>query len=614
MSNNNNKVLSKSSSRKLSFRSKESVNISDSTNTNSGSLSGSFNSVRGSIRRIRRVSGATTSSNPNSNYPAQQEVVPAVNMQPSAFPFSRIQSTIAGIAREQTSRLKEISISQKTADLTAVVQEMSTELGKKGAELGNMAMDRWKKRKEDNPPNGHLSHSENSKNAVDINILGAPLRTAVILTRVEKDVKQIRKDPFRYWLPAIVVRCMEFLDKYGLEEVGIYRIPGSRTTVIRIRDIFNAGADLNFLQSSKEDPHAVAALLKSYFRERSNLFKTFIENIDVVFGDGCKNESTLLENEKREQEVKEKRTPQIYHKTYISEDFSKSFEDILTLNKKTTANPSSHSYPSSSSIKGYNFKDNTDASIDDQDSTLRKYVSNNTAATPATSMVSNKTPVSIHKSTYLQQANNSTMNNPFSDDESISTLKNEIRSVNIVTPKSASSPPFRLRSRSTGLRDIPLTNTIEFPFDSSDSEDKDNLENHEDDSTSPTLMAFDYVDRHGAKNLGVLNLTTRIPNNWGSHGNGVGDNGNSVAPSWVRRRRRRPGLEKTEEWKKALLEDTDVDTPPNVPEENEMNRENDMKGISNAKAIINRMNGIGDPSHAREKTKSCVPVGNLIDL
>ncbi|CAG8791595.1 18272_t:CDS:2, partial [Acaulospora morrowiae] len=119
------------------------------------------------------------------------------------------------IAREQTSRLKEINITQKRADLTAAVQEMGTELGKKGAEFGNMAkdaVDRWKKRKEENPSTGPHLHSGNSKGATDINIFGAPLKTAVILTRIEKDTKQIYKDPFRYWLPAVAVRCIEFLD------------------------------------------------------------------------------------------------------------------------------------------------------------------------------------------------------------------------------------------------------------------------------------------------------------------------------------------------------------------------------------------------------------------
>ncbi|CAG8790935.1 15810_t:CDS:1, partial [Acaulospora morrowiae] len=133
------------------------------------------------------------------------------------------------------------------------------------------------------------------------------------------------------------------------------------------------------------------------------------------------------------------------------------------------------------------------------------------------------------------------------------------------------------------------------------SEDKNNPESLHDDPTSPTLMAFDYVDKYGAKNLGVLNLSTRAPNNWGLHGNGVGDDGNRVAPSWVKRRRRRPSFEETEEWKRALLDDMDVDTPPNVPEENEIIRDDNIKSID-----ISDMKSIG-ASHAQEKAKTCVP-------
>ncbi|CAG8751181.1 3267_t:CDS:1, partial [Acaulospora morrowiae] len=84
--------------RKLSFRSKE-TSYNDSANSNGGSLSNGINSVRGSIQRLRRVSGATTPLNPSSNSSAYQETGPS---QSSAFLFPRIQS-IASIAREQTS-------------------------------------------------------------------------------------------------------------------------------------------------------------------------------------------------------------------------------------------------------------------------------------------------------------------------------------------------------------------------------------------------------------------------------------------------------------------------------------------------------------------------------
>ncbi|CAG8676703.1 6466_t:CDS:2, partial [Dentiscutata heterogama] len=185
-----------------------------------------LNSVRGSIRRFRRVSGSVSSAQTSSNSTTDPTNIDqsTSNSQSPTFPsFPRLYN-IASIARE----FKEINLSQKTADLTAAVTEMGVELGKKGAELSSMAkdvvkdavVDRWKKRKEDSSSNSILSTKRFISRE---NIFGAPLKTAVTLTRVEKDMKQIYKDPSRYWVPALVLRCIEFLDIHGLEEVGIYR-------------------------------------------------------------------------------------------------------------------------------------------------------------------------------------------------------------------------------------------------------------------------------------------------------------------------------------------------------------------------------------------------------
>ncbi|RKP36058.1 Rho GTPase activation protein, partial [Dimargaris cristalligena] len=49
-------------------------------------------------------------------------------------------------------------------------------------------------------------------------------------------------------LPAVVIRCIEYLDDQGLYEIGLYRIPGSSSRC-------------------ETDPHSVAGLLKLYLRE-----------------------------------------------------------------------------------------------------------------------------------------------------------------------------------------------------------------------------------------------------------------------------------------------------------------------------------------------------------
>ncbi|CAG8774018.1 12521_t:CDS:2, partial [Racocetra fulgida] len=165
-----------------------------------------------SIRRFRRVSGSVSSAQTSSNSttdPATISQSTSNSQSPTLPSFPRLYN-IASIARE----LKEINLSQKTADLTAAVTEMGVELGKKGVELGSLArdavVDRWKKRKEDPSANNGLLNAK--RFITRENIFGAPLKTAVTLTRVEKDMKQIYKDPSRYWVPAVVLRCIEFLD------------------------------------------------------------------------------------------------------------------------------------------------------------------------------------------------------------------------------------------------------------------------------------------------------------------------------------------------------------------------------------------------------------------
>ncbi|KAI0222151.1 hypothetical protein L0F63_007269 [Massospora cicadina] len=70
-------------------------------------------------------------------------------------------------------------------------------------------------------------------------------------------------------LPAIVVKCVAFIDKHGLQQEGIYRRSGSNSKVNRIRDLFNLDADTVDLESldAANEVDNVAGALKLYLRE-----------------------------------------------------------------------------------------------------------------------------------------------------------------------------------------------------------------------------------------------------------------------------------------------------------------------------------------------------------
>eukprot|EP00835_Amoeboradix_gromovi_P004499 NODE_354_length_10253_cov_0.271519.p1 type:complete len:624 gc:universal NODE_354_length_10253_cov_0.271519:5733-7604(+) len=68
-------------------------------------------------------------------------------------------------------------------------------------------------------------------------------------------------------LPCAVYRCIEYLDtKKAYMEEGIYRLSGSTTTMKAIKDAFNTQGDVDLLLQVY-DPHAVAGVLKLWFRE-----------------------------------------------------------------------------------------------------------------------------------------------------------------------------------------------------------------------------------------------------------------------------------------------------------------------------------------------------------
>ena len=87
-------------------------------------------------------------------------------------------------------------------------------------------------------------------------------------------------------LPAVVFRCIEYLEKKKADqEEGIYRLSGSSAAMKALKDRFNTGmiillrgfhkklmrvveGDVDLLNAEEYwDPHAIAGLLKSYFRE-----------------------------------------------------------------------------------------------------------------------------------------------------------------------------------------------------------------------------------------------------------------------------------------------------------------------------------------------------------
>ncbi|CAJ1068354.1 rho GTPase-activating protein 25 [Xyrichtys novacula] len=68
-----------------------------------------------------------------------------------------------------------------------------------------------------------------------------------------------------HMVPILVQKCVEFIKQHGLDEEGIFRLPGQDNAVKQFRDAFDAGERPSF--PSDTDVHTVASLLKLYLRE-----------------------------------------------------------------------------------------------------------------------------------------------------------------------------------------------------------------------------------------------------------------------------------------------------------------------------------------------------------
>lgn len=170
-------------------------------------------------------------------------------------------------------------LSERQAQFNAVVSEKRQDLEKYSQEIskkGKITIEQWKKQMAENeqpvawnaafkqrstksPPPSKIS-----KPAIDV-VFGQPLAKAAVNSRLEKDRSHAVKA--RFWLPAIVVCCTEYVEKYGLDEVGIYRISGSASNVNALRAGFAEGSVPDQFLESRQDPHAIASILKAYLRE-----------------------------------------------------------------------------------------------------------------------------------------------------------------------------------------------------------------------------------------------------------------------------------------------------------------------------------------------------------
>ncbi|XP_006636371.2 rac GTPase-activating protein 1 [Lepisosteus oculatus] len=85
-------------------------------------------------------------------------------------------------------------------------------------------------------------------------------------------------------IPPIIVQCVNEIEKRGLQEIGIYRVPGCERVVKELREKYLLGKGVVSL-SKVDDIHVICGLLKDFLRKLKEPILTF--HLHKVFMDAC---------------------------------------------------------------------------------------------------------------------------------------------------------------------------------------------------------------------------------------------------------------------------------------------------------------------------------------
>ncbi|XP_062851276.1 rho GTPase-activating protein 22 [Trichomycterus rosablanca] len=95
-------------------------------------------------------------------------------------------------------------------------------------------------------------------------VIWAPFGGGIFGQHLEDTVQYEKKFGTRL-APLLVEQCVDFIREQGLNEEGLFRMPGQANLVKELQDAFDCGDKPSF--DSNTDVHTVASLLKLYLRE-----------------------------------------------------------------------------------------------------------------------------------------------------------------------------------------------------------------------------------------------------------------------------------------------------------------------------------------------------------
>ncbi|XP_037548299.1 rho GTPase-activating protein 24 [Nematolebias whitei] len=95
-------------------------------------------------------------------------------------------------------------------------------------------------------------------------VIWAPFGGGIFGQKLEETVRYERRFGNKL-APMLVEQCVDFIRQWGLQEEGLFRMPGQANLVKELQDAFDCGEKPSF--DCNTDVHTVASLLKLYLRE-----------------------------------------------------------------------------------------------------------------------------------------------------------------------------------------------------------------------------------------------------------------------------------------------------------------------------------------------------------
>ncbi|KAM4532380.1 rho GTPase-activating protein 24 isoform 1-T1 [Fundulus diaphanus] len=95
-------------------------------------------------------------------------------------------------------------------------------------------------------------------------VIWAPFGGGIFGQKLEETVRYERRFGNKL-APMLVEQCVDFIRQWGLQEEGLFRLPGQANLVKELQDAFDCGEKPSF--DCNTDVHTVASLLKLYLRE-----------------------------------------------------------------------------------------------------------------------------------------------------------------------------------------------------------------------------------------------------------------------------------------------------------------------------------------------------------